>query len=412
MGWTTAMASTKLIQLGKYYYPEPGGMETHLYDLCCRLKDKYDLRVLVANTSPRTVREAVAGVSLVRAANWGELFSNPICPTFPRHLSGMKASIGSIIHLHLPNPMAHLAYALVRPAGKLVVSWHSDIVRQKVLGKLYGRALHALLTRADCIVATSPVYVRYSSFLRRHADKCVVVPLGINPEKFQTSAATKRRVQLLQSRYGRPFVLFVGRLTYYKGLDVLLQAADQINGNIVIVGNGPLKQQISNEVEKRRLGSRVFLLTEVSHSELVAFYHACDVFVLPSNQRSEAFGIVQLEAMVCGKPVVSTDLRTGVPWVNLHEVTGLTVPVNDAGRLAHAVNRLLADAAERRRLGRNGRRRVLQNFTLEKVGERMERVYEMVLDGGVKTDVHLWEDPFALGDELKANALLSADEKA
>jgi len=387
MGWMRIMAITSLIQLGKYYYPEPGGMETHLYNLCCRLKTDYDIQVLVANRKPKTMSEVIHGVKVLRVANLGELFSSPVCPTMPYHLSQVSSEGDTIIQIHLPNPMAHFAYLLAKPAGRLVIMWHSDIIRQKLLAKPYYWYLHRLLERADCIIASSLNYVKYSPFLKNFADKCIVIPLGINVKDFFSSPDVLRKAESIRQKYGERLVLFVGRFTYYKGLEGLIKAAHEIHGKILLVGDGPLKKKLQKLALKFSLSNKVFFLQDVSNEDLVSYYHACDLFVLPSNRRSEAFGIVQLEAMVCKKPTVSTNLKTGVPWVNQHGQTGLVVPVDDFEKLASAVNYLLENDSERRRLGKNARRRVLQNFTLDKFTKKMDLVFKQVLDGGIK-DAH------------------------
>jgi len=378
--------STKLIQLGKYFHPVSGGMETHLYDLCTHFKDKFDIEVLVANTENKTVSEVVNGIKVTRLANLGELFSSPICPTFPIHLSRLNGEANSIVQIHLPNPTAHIAYKMANPAGKLIVVWHSDIIKQRWLSKLYGPHLLRLLDRADCIIATSPNYIESSPYLKRFADKCIVVPLGIRTKKFENTPEVQAKTTQIRQKFGERLVLFVGRFTYYKGLENLLESAKEIDGKIVLIGDGPLRERIDNIIHDNNLQNKVFLEHHVSDRELVSFYHACDVFVLPSNERSEAFGVVQLEAMVCEKPAVSTDLKTGVPWVNQHGETGLIVPVNNVHKLTESINYLLENKAERQYLGRNGKRRVLENFTIEKVSGKMAQIYETVLNGGVSSE--------------------------
>ena len=378
--------STKLIQLGKYFHPVSGGMETHLYDLCTHFKDKFDIEVLVANTENKTVFEVVDGIKITRLASLGELFSNPICPTFPYHLSRLNGEPNSIIQIHLPNPMAHISYLMANPVGRLIVMWHSDIVRQKRLSKLYDRYLLRLLDRADCIVATSQNYIESSPYLKKFADKCIVVPLGIRTQKFEKTPEVRAKVNQIKQKYGERLILFVGRFTYYKGLENLLEAAKKIDGTILLIGDGPLRERIANIIRENNLENKVFLEHHVCNRELVSFYHACDVFVLPSNQRSEAFGVVQLEAMFCEKPTVSTDLRTGVPWVNQHGETGLVVPVNNVQKLTNAINYLLENKEERRYLGKNAKCRVLENFTIEIVTKKMAAVYEQVLNGGIKKE--------------------------
>ena len=373
---------SKIIQIGKYYYPEHGGMETQLYNLCCHLNGKYQIEVLVANRKPTTISETVDGVKLTRVANLGELSSNPICPTMAYHLSKLNGDRDTIIQLHLPNPMAHFAYLLARPKGKLVIMWHSDIIRQKLLAKLYKSSLHRLLGRADAIIATSPNYIKHSPYLRKFAHKCVVVPLGIDTSKFRASLEVITKAEAIRNKYGARLVLFVGRFTNYKGLQGLIKVAKNINGKILLIGDGPLRNKLRSLVQRYSSPGKVVLLQNISNEDLVAYYHACDLFVLPSNKRSEAFGIVQLEAMVCGKPIVSTSLKTGVPWVNQHEETGLIVPVNDFEKLASSVNFLLDNPVQRQRFGENARRRVLNNFTLEQFGQKMNGLFKQVLNGG------------------------------
>ena len=155
----------------------------------------------------------VDGVNVTRVANLGEVFSSPICPSLPYHLAKTNSEPDSIIQLHLPNPMAHLAYLIAKPSGRLVIMWHSDIVRQKTLSKLYDRQLVLLLDRADCIIATSPNYIKYSSFLRKFADKCVVVPPGVDVARFELSEPQRSATSKIRQKYGSPIVLFVGRFS-------------------------------------------------------------------------------------------------------------------------------------------------------------------------------------------------------
>ena len=209
-----------------------------------------------------------------------------------------------------------------------------------------------------------------------------MVHYGIETERFALDAAMKARVTALQAAIGAPRVLFVGRLVYYKGLDVLLRAAVDVPAQIMIVGAGPLEQRLRTLAAELGIGARVHLLGEVDAETLVAAYHACDVFCLPSTARSEAFGIVQLEAFAAGKPVVSTQLPSGVPYVNQHGRTGLVVPPGDAQELARALNTLLKDEALRATLGAQARERVEQEFNADRMAAETLRVYNEVLTTG------------------------------
>jgi rhamnosyl/mannosyltransferase len=259
-----------------------------------------------------------------------------------------------------------------------VVSYHSDIIRQRSLLRLYAPILRRSLRRADAIIATSPPYVTSSPFLAPLAERCTVVAYGIDVRHFEN--ADPAEVGALRQRYGRRLVLFVGQLRYYKGVDYLIRAMASVDGRALLAGAESSRRRTELEELARSVGAadRVVFLGEQEQA-LPALYHACDVFALPSIERSEAFGIVQLEAMAAGRPVVSTDVGTGVAWVNQHEVTGIVVPPREPVALAAALNRVLDDPAMAARLGAAGRRRVNDNFTQAQMFERIEQIYARVL---------------------------------
>jgi rhamnosyl/mannosyltransferase len=189
----------------------------------------------------------------------------------------------------------------------------------------------------------------------------------------------RHEAEMIRARYGENLMLFAGRLVYYKGLQYLIAAMPLVRGKLLIVGDGPLRGRLERQARELGVAERVSFLGRLSDRQLRVVYHACDVFVLPSTHSSEGFGIVQLEAMACRKPVVNTRLRTGVPYVSLDGVTGLTVEPANSGVLAEALNTLLADPELRRVYGENGRARVLQEFTVQLMAERIMRVYGEVL---------------------------------
>lgn len=367
----------KVLQVGKFYPPHPGGMETVLMNICQAIKDHVELRVLVANSQARTVREMVDGVDVLRAASWGMVAATSVCPTFPYYLKTIKADI---VHLHELNPLATVAYQLVRPSGKLIVTFHSEWVRQRVLGRAYDPLQQRILRLADRIVVSSPPPIEHWPALAAVREKCVVVPFGIDVSYLQDARRSMAAAQAIRHQYGEPLLLFVGRVVYYKGLDVLLKAMHEIPARLLIVGDGPLRPQFEQVVQQDGLKTKVVWLGERPLEELAAFYRACDIFVLPSTHNSEAFGMVQIEAMACGKPVVSTNLLSGVPWVNQDGETGLVVPPNDVDALVRAIQTLLMDRSLRLRLGEGGRRRVAREFTRERMGERLLALYRSVLE--------------------------------
>ncbi len=262
-----------------------------------------------------------------------------------------------------------------------MLTYHSDIVRQERLLALYRPLLRHVLERVDLIVASSPDMVEHSDFLRPMAEKCRVVPFGIDVERFSGSPALTTGAAGLRAAHSRPVVLFVGRLIYYKGVDVLLRAMAHVEADLVLVGRGPLESDLRALAARLGIAGRVSFVPFLDAPRLAAWYHAADVFCLPSVARSEAFGLVQLEAQAAGTPVVSTRLTTGVPFVNQDGVTGLTVPPGDADALAAALNRLLEDEALRLRLGTQGRDRVRREFTIGRMVERTVAVYEEAVKG-------------------------------
>lgn len=363
----------KVLQVGKYYPPHRGGMETHLADLCNQLKDRVELEVLVAQTGKTTCTDVVDGVEVTRLGTPLHVLANPVNPELA---SRIRQSTADVVHLHWPNPLALLAYLASGSQAKLVITYHSDIVRQKITGALFQPILDKALRRAT-ILATSPNYVESSAVLRKFRQNCRVVPLGIDLGKMRQADPAK--VREFRQRYGYNMVLATGRHIYYKGFQHLLEAMKDVNGHLVLAGDGPLRGEFAATIARLGLSEKVTLAGQVSDEDLRALYAASSIFAFPSVARSEAFGLVQLEAMAAGKPVVNTSIDSGVPFVSLHEETGLTVEAGNVPQLAQALNTLLGNEALRARYGEAGRRRVEQFFTVETMARETYRVYEEVL---------------------------------
>lgn len=365
----------RVVHVYKDFYPVPGGIEGHIRDLAARLhRLGVDVSVLVTSLDGVTRRETLFGVPVTRAARLAHVASTPISLALFRELWRTPAEI---YHLHFPYPPGELAY-LLRPRGRLVITYHSDIVRQRTLLRVYQPLLTRLLRQADAILVTSPQYLASSPFLRQVAPKCRLVPLGIDLERFDWVGPGQ--VEAWRAKLGTPLVLFVGRFRYYKGLDYLVKAVSLIPGvRLGLVGSGPEGPRLRRLVAKHGLEARVSFVGDVTDEELPAIYRAADVYVLPASERSEAFGISLLEAMAAGLPVVSTELGTGTSYVNRHGETGLVVPPRDPEALAAAVTELLADPDRRQAMGAAGRRRVEAEFTLDRLVNDVLRVYGEVL---------------------------------
>lgn len=368
----------RILQVNKLYYPWIGGVERIVQDIAEGLKGRADVSVLVCQPKGRGRREAVNGVGVVRASSLGIFLSMPVSLCFPFLLRRLSKD-ADVLHFHLPFPLGVISYFLARPEGKVVVWWHSDIVRQKKMMFFYRPLLLRFLRRADRIIVATPEHIQHSPYLRDFRGKCEVIPFGVDADGFHLSDCVRLEVEDIRAKYGPKIVLFVGRLIYYKGAEYLIRAMKDVDGILLIVGEGPLESQLRALAAEIGIEDKIIFLGGLRDREMVACYHSCDVFVLPSIARSEAFGIVQLEAMACGKPVINTDLPTGVPRVSLDGETGITVPPADSRALAEAINMLLRDSELREQCGANARRRVEEYFTMNRMIEDIYRVYEEVL---------------------------------
>lgn len=350
----------RVLHVGKFYPPHRGGMESALETLCRELRTEVDVQVLVSNDARKTVRETVDGVPVTRVGTAATFASASINPGMARAIREANADV---VHFHHPNPTGVLSYLASGRRGPLVVTYHSDIVRQRVLGAVFSPILHRFLRGAHAILATSPDYAASSPVLQKHRERVRIIPFGIRAEEF--AAADAEAVAAIRSKYGPRLVLGVGRLVYYKGFEYLVRAMVAVEGRLVILGDGPLRGALQALAAELEIGERVAFPGPVQ--DLAPWYHAADVFALPAVARSEAFGIVQLEAMAAGTPVVNTRLRSGVPFVSRDGETGITVPPADADALADALRRLLDDPALRGRYGAAAQQRIRGELSLDRM---------------------------------------------
>jgi rhamnosyl/mannosyltransferase len=371
----------KVLQLSKFYWPVMGGIETVAWELTEGLnRAGIATDVLCSNQAPRSTRETFAsGYQVVRAASWGMLLSTSMAPAMIFALR-RAAPAYDIIHVHMPDPMAALALWAVRPKARVVLHWHSDVVRQSKALKLYQPLQTWMLKRADAIVATSHAYADASLPLRPWRSKVVIVPIGIRDH---LPDACSERVEAIRRRFrGRKIVFSLGRMTHYKGFDVLIAAAEALpNDSAVMVGgDGDLLEAYRRTVARRGLAGKVQFLGHIPDTELADHFQACDVFCMPSTVRAEAYGVAMVEAMAMGKPVVATDIAgSGVPWVNIHGQTGFNVPVGQSGPLASALSHLLGSAALSQQLGAASRQRYLREFGAELMTRRTFDLYRRLM---------------------------------
>jgi rhamnosyl/mannosyltransferase len=367
------MTDAKVLHVGKFYPPHKGGIESHLGALCEGLSGSIETEALVANDARETVLETIHGIRVTRLGTLFNLSAASVCPGLGDRIREANADI---VHIHLPNPTAILSYLASQARGKLVFSHHSDIVRQRVLGTLFEPILRHAFRRADAIVVATPNHITSSRVVRDYEEKCAVIPYGIDARQFEER--DDAAVREIRARFGPRIVLSVGRLVYYKGFEYLIRAMRRVEGHLIIVGEGPLFDDLRSEARNAGIANRVTILTDVANVR--SYYQAADVFVLASIARSEAFGIVQLEAMACGVPVVNTRLDSGVPCVSLDGVSGLTVSPSDETALSAAIGRLLDDAELRARLGAAGKQRVSEAFSVDAMTRRTLELYEKLLE--------------------------------
>lgn len=369
----------RVLQLGKFY-PGTGGIEKVMLDIFDGLNaNDVSCDILctnaVAGQASRTYDRNGGKIMCVKAQ--AKKFATMLSPQMITMLRRIRRQY-DIIHVHHPDPMAALSLWLSAYKGKVVVHWHSDIQKQKQMLRAYLPLQNWLLRRADIIVGTTPVYISQSPHLARFQDKCTYVPIGIDEIK-PDAAAVKR----IKQRYaGRKIVFSLGRLVHYKGYRYLIEAAEHLTDDYVVLigGSGLLRDELEKQIEENGLRERVKLLGRVADADLPGYYGACDVYCLSSIMKTEAFAIVQVEAMSCGKPVVATNIpASGVPWVNADGVSGLNVDVMNGKALADAIIKITQDSRLYDKLAAGARDRFSSLFRKEKMIERYIGIYNRLL---------------------------------
>lgn len=350
-----------------------GGISRHCADLAKELSASGTRVTLVVPRSRSAAREVdLRGHSTIRPVSLARLFSTEISPGLAWHTLRARADV---VHVHLPNPVATAGLMLPR-LKPLIVTYHCDLDRRfGPLGGIVDGAARSVLERAAAIVVSSDD-MRRSPVLRGLGARIHTVPYGMDATRLCVSDAVARLATRLRARLGNPadIVLFVGRLVYYKGLEVLLHAMKRVAAHLVVVGDGPKRAALQALVEQLGIDERVRFVGGIDDRTLTAYYHAARVVVLPSISNGEAFGIVQVEAALVGKPVVSTQLP-GVSWVNVDGRTGFVVPTRDPDALARAIDTLLRDPALAAKMGADARARALVTFSASTMVTAMNAIY-------------------------------------
>jgi len=369
----------RILHIYKDYPPVRGGIEHHVRTLASgQVALGHEVEVAVAATGLRTSTSVERGVRVLRSARLGTVRSTPVSPGLVATAVRRRADI---VHLHYPHPPGELAWLLRGFEPPAVLSYHADIVRQKLLARVLRPMTRLVLGRAARVLVSSPVMATTSGEVRRQLDRVRVVPMGIQqPPEIPDDDS---ELLALEERYPSPRVLFVGRLRHYKGLHHLIDAMADVDALLLIAGDGPFRAELETRVEASGLGHRVRFLGDVEEPTLWRLFKGADVFVLPSDSRAESYGLVLVEAMAMRVPVISTELGTGTSWVNRHGETGLVVPPANPSALAVALRELLADNELRTRMGRAARLRARSDLLADRMVDRVLEIYREVLNPDV-----------------------------
>lgn len=382
----------RIVHWGKHYPPDMGGIESVTSSLARGAYRHGHSVCVVCFGQPDADQEIDAGgVEVIRVPAAAKLSSQPLSWRYLWLLlrEGRRADI---VHLHAPNMLAGLASVLLGRRPRLVVHWHSDVVGKGLLGCLLRPIESMMLRRADRVICTSPPYFVASSPLQRVRDKVEIIPLGV-PDVEYCEADESGDWKIRQSEAipqslrdaikGRRLILSVGRLVPYKGFEHLVDAAPMLPDDavVVIVGGGPLRETLEARIAETGVEDRVILAGRLDEESLRALFALAALYCMPSIERSEAFGVVLIEAMSWRLPIVATDIPgSGVPWVNSHGESGLNVPPGNAALLAEACSYILGSDEVRSKLANGARKRFEFEFTEELHVQRTTKSYEILND--------------------------------
>lgn len=368
----------RVLHFFKTAFPDTvGGIEQTIHHLAAGTsRHGWDVDVLSLAPEDAPASVEPSGYTLHRAGKSLEVASTGLSWSALAKFSALSRK-ADVVHYHFPWPFMDLAHFLVRMRKPCVVTYHSDIIRQTLLFPLYQPLQTAFLRSVDRIVATSPNYLQTSIVLSRFAEKCELVPIGVDRELYPEPEAD--RLAHWQDRFGPRFFLFVGVLRYYKGLHILVEAARHVSYPIVIAGAGPIEAELKQQVQRLGLTNVHFLghISEADKSCLLALSYGV---VFPSHLRSEAFGISLLEGAMFGKPMISSEIGTGTRYVNAADETGLVVPPGDPEAFAAAMARLWNDPLLARQMGEAAQKRYEVYFKCEQMVGSYLRIYEDILN--------------------------------
>lgn len=376
-----------IIHLAKYYLPDHGGIESVTFSLARgAYAAGYVVTVVCFAKHAPVGKEVLSGIKVIRSPVMSVIASQPI--GFRYLINCLKSSWkADLIHLHMPNFLAAFCALLMPSKVRLLIHWHSDVINKGILGWLSYPLQFLLLCRADVIVATSTAYANSSFFLSKFNSKVTVIPIGIDGVS-KPSKLIRLPDEIEKFAGNEKIILAVGRLVPYKGFEFLILAAKYLipGVRIIIVGDGPMRSSLESSINNSFLRYRVMLAGRLDDNQLKLLLNRSSIYCMSSINKAEAFGVVMLEAMSSGVPIVATKIPgSGVPWVNEHGVSGLNVPIEDSKSLAQACNQILSSENLRSKFSNGARRRFNNEFTESISISRMLNLYGNLM-GSIKSE--------------------------
>ena len=368
----------RILHFYKTSLPDSMGGVEQVIDQIARGANKYGIKTDVLSLSPKRSHDAfeMDGYQVHRSKLTIQIASNSFSiSAFGRFMKLAKQA--DVIHYHFPWPFMDLVHMLTRIKKPSLVTYHSDIVRQKFLLKIYQPLMNSFLKDMNCIVATSPNYLETSDILLKNQKKVKLIPYGL--DKATYPVPTSEKLAFWGEMFGPKFFLFVGVLRYYKGLHILLEAAKGSNYPVVIVGAGPIEVELKKQAEESEL-SNIHFLGFLSDEDKVALLTLCYAVLFPSHLRSEAFGISLLEGAMYGKPLISSEIGTGTSFINISSVTGIVVPPSDPVGFRQAMDTLWQNPGLAAEMGRKAEQRYWELFTADKMVASYVDVYRELID--------------------------------
>ena len=381
----------KILQIPNYQYPHIGGIEQVARDISDALSEEssFEQKIICFNEDAKdgkyichrreTVHDEINGVEVIRCGCFAKVASQSLSITYPFELKKVLRNFDpDIVILHYPNPfVSSFLLPMLPKKTKFILWWHLDIVKQKILGKLFNGQTEKLCKRADKIVATSPNYIAGSKNLSKYKDKCIVIPNCIRTERFVENEHTNEKIAEIKEKYkGKTICFTIGRHVPYKGIEYLIKASQYLDNSFVVLigGKGKLTDSLKEEAKN---DEKVVFLGRVEEEDLIAYYKACDIYCFPSITKNEAFGIALAEGMYFGKPAVTFTIPgSGVNYVSLNGITGIECPNRDAKAFATAIQKLSYDEILRAKYGIAAKERINNHFLYKQFKKKIINLFE------------------------------------